>query len=409
MSGRVEPTSRRGTGRIRRGLRRRGLVRLPRAVRELVRGQQVRFTEGNAVTLYETGRAGIAAMLEAISHAREFIHLESYIFRTDTTGRRFLDLLTERARAGVRVRLLCDGLGSRELGESDLAELRSAGGEALIFNPIRFWPGSFSPRRRTHRKILVVDGVVGFTGGLNIGDEYDRGLEPGGWRDTHVRVEGPAVCDLAAVFLESWFRGGGSDLDWTQLLRRGTDQPGEVRCAVLADGPVYRRRRMRDLIVSALDESQHRARLQSPYFLPDRKVLDALSAAGERGVETEIVLAGDSDHPFLLRAARAFLPRLVDAGVRVLAYEGWMMHAKAAVFDTAWVIVGTSNLDRQSFNYSFEVNLVLEGGGVAEQMKRVFDRDRAQSRPYDRTTLARRGLFERLYDGFAGFVVRWFV
>jgi cardiolipin synthase len=193
-------------------------------------------------------------MLSAIEAARRRIHLESYIVRSDTTGRRFLAALTAKARAGVAVRLLYDAVGSLSLDPDDLAPLQAAGGEVLAFNPLRRFYPRWLPRRRDHRKILVVDGAVGFTGGLNIGDEYNVGRDDAGtlWRDTHVRIEGPAVRDLEAVFLESWFRADGTNLPWAEIVG-STPQPcGSERVAVVADGPSYRRRIMRDLIALAL-------------------------------------------------------------------------------------------------------------------------------------------------------------
>ena len=242
--------------RLRSGLRRHGLVRRPEVVRALVRSRRLRFTDGNRVEIFDTGREGLGAMLEAVQEARDRIHLETYILRSDPMGRRFVDALVERAKAGVDVRLIYDSVGSRTLDERVLVPLLAAGGEVLAFNPIaRFYP-RFAPRRRDHRKILVVDGRVAFTGGLNIGEEYSRGIAGSAaeeWRDAHVRLRGPVVRDLEAVFLESWFRGDGRSLPWVALLASEPPEAGDARCAVLPDGPVYKRRRMRDLLVSAVN------------------------------------------------------------------------------------------------------------------------------------------------------------
>jgi cardiolipin synthase len=323
-------------------------------------------------------------------------------------GTRFLDALTGRAAAGVEVRLLYDDVGSRGLAPEALGPLRRAGGTVVAFNPlVRFWP-RFAPRRRDHRKILVVDGRVAFTGGLNIGDEYARGIAGDGWRDTHVRVEGPAVRDLEAVFLESWFRADGPDVSWHDLLEGAPTRAGDARCAVLPDGPVYRRRRMRELLLSALEDAQAEVRLQSPYFAPGRRVLDSLSAASRRGVRVDLLLAGKTDHPVLRRAVRSILPKLLGCGVSVSEYEAAMMHAKVGVFDGVWATVGTSNLDRQSFEHSYEVNLIVEGGQVPEHLRACFERDRERSRALDLSTLAARSLRERALDRLAALVL-WFV
>lgn len=384
----------------------------PAAIAELIRDRTLRFTEGNRVDVFDNGRTGLAAMLDAIEGARRRIHLETYILHADEIGRQFLDALTRRARAGVHVRLLYDGLGSFGLPESALEPLRAAGGDVVAFNPIsRFWP-KFAPRRRDHRKILVVDGGVAFTGGLNIGDEYVSGLgavERGGeWRDAHVRVEGPCVRELEAVFLESWFRADGPALDWHGLLHRENPRVGSVRCAVLSDGPSHRRRRMRELLISALRQAEREVRLVSPYFAPGRRVLEVLGDASARGVRVALLLAGNrTDHPSLQRAARAVLPQLLARGVRVHEYDAEMMHAKVACFDESWAILGTSNLDRQSFEHNFEVNLVIEDAGLAKRLRDRIDADLARARPVDLDSLARRGPWDRLLDRLAAILLRW--
>jgi len=400
------PEDGREHGRLVSGLRRHGLAPRPEPVRALVREPGLRFTEGNAVALYRQGRDALADMLQAVSEARRRIHLETYILRSDATGRRFLERLAERARAGVEVRLLYDGFGSLGVDAGALAPLRRAGGDVMAFNPLpRFWP-RWAPRRRDHRKILTVDGRVGFAGGLNVGDEYSGEGGTEGWRDAHVRVTGPAVRDLEAVFLESWFRADGPGLAWHQVLESVPERAGPVRCAVVPDGPTYRRRRMREIVVAGLQAATREARLASPYFAPGRRVLRAMAEAAERGVAVDLLLAGRTDHPVLRRAAHALLPRLLPSGVRVWEYEAAVMHAKVALFDRRWAIVGSSNLDRQSFEHSYEVNLLLEGGDVAERVHEELERDLAASRRMDERALAARGLWDRLLDRLAALVLR---
>jgi cardiolipin synthase len=298
------------------------------------------------------------------------------------------------------VRLLYDAVGSLSLDPDDLAPLQAAGGEVLAFNPLRRFYPRWLPRRRDHRKILVVDGAVGFTGGLNIGDEYNVGRDDAGtlWRDTHVRIEGPAVRDLEAVFLESWFRADGTNLPWAEIVG-STPQPcGSERVAVVADGPSYRRRIMRDLIALALRTGREYVRIASPYLAPDHKILGALSRAARRGTHVSLLLAGHTDHPLLRRASHALLPRLLASGVMVYEHHRAMLHAKTSVIDAEWAIVGTSNLDRQSFEHNYEVNLVIERGPVPVALATLFDADVTEATRVDLEHLARRGLFERAVD-----------
>jgi cardiolipin synthase len=394
--------------RVRAALRRHGLVRRPRALRRFLRRHGLRFTEGNRLRVFATGDVGLAAMLAAIEQARRRIHLETYILRADRIGLRFLAVLAARARAGVSVRLLYDAVGSLSLDPAALDALYAAGGEAVAFNPLRRFYPRWLPRRRDHRKLLVVDGTVAFTGGLNIGDEYNVGRQGTGtiWRDTHVQVEGPAVQDLEAVFLESWFRADGSDLPWGQILGAAPAACGSERIAVVADGPSYRRRVMRDLIALALRSGREHVRLASPYLAPDRKILGALSQAGRRGTRVSLLLAGHTDHPLLRRATRALLPRLLTSGVAVYEHHRAMLHAKTSIVDQHWAVVGTSNLDRQSFEHSYEVNLVIEQGTVPTDLAALFDADVEESTRIDLEHLARRGTLERAVDWICALALR---
>ncbi len=400
-------------GRLRSGLRRHGVIPRPAELARLLRAADVRFTSGNSLELYRDGASGLRAMLDAIESAAARIHLETYILRTDATGRRFIDALAERARAGVEVRVLYDAVGSRGLDPGPIAELRAAGADVTAFNPLRRFYPHWAPRRRDHRKILVIDGALAFTGGLNIGDEYALGTQYGGgaplpWRDAHVRLEGPAVRLLEAVFLESWFRADGPDRPWADLDESRPPATGETSVGVVPDGPTYHRRRMRDLLVEALGRAQFCARFATPYFVPGAPMRQALVSAARRGVVIEILVAGYSDHPFLRWAARGRIADLIQAGVRIYEYERSMMHAKVAVFDDGWAVLGTSNLDRQSLQHSYEVNLVVEGGGVPEALSEMIRSDVADAEALTSATLGGRSLLERARDRLAAFFAsRW--
>ena len=393
--------------RLRAGLRRHGIVPRPPQLGRLLRPADVRLTPGNSVSLFEDGATGLAAMLSAIQNARRQVHLETYILHGDATGCRFLEALAERARAGVDVRLLVDGIGSRGLDPALLAALRAAGGETVVFNPLgRLYP-RWAPRRRDHRKILVVDGEVAFIGGLNVGDEYWRGTGPAGnlrpWRDAHVRVAGPAVALLEAVFLESWFRADGPDRPW--LTESGAFVDGDQTVGVLPDGPTYRRRRVRELMIGALERAQERVTIATPYFAPGARLRGALADAAGRGVRVEMLLAGYTDHPVLRWGARGHVSRLVALGVRVYEVEHAMMHAKVAVFDGTWAVLGTSNLDRQSLEHSYEVNLIFSGGPTPGRLLEMVGREIELASALTTAQLDARPFLEKLRDRIAGYLL----
>lgn len=406
MAGQVRATR----DRFRALLRRHGLVRRPRTLRRFLAQHDLVFTDGNRVTVWATGGAGLADMLAAIEAARRRIHLETYILRADQTGRRFLEVLERRARAGVTVRLLYDAFGSLSLDPAALEPLRRAGAEILAFNPLRRFYPPWLPRRRDHRKILVVDGAVGFTGGLNIGDEYAIGLDGGRtvWRDTHLRLEGPAVRDLEAVFLESWFAAGAAAAPYAAILAAPPPPAGADRVAVVADGPSHRRRVLQHLVALGLATARRHVRLTTPYFAPDHTVLAAIDAAAARGITVELLLAGRTDHPVLRRAARWYVPRLSERGVAIYEDHQAMLHAKSTVVDESWAIAGTSNLDRQSLQHSYEVNLVIQSGEVPRHLAVLFAGDLDRATLVDAAFLRRRRWHERALDRIAAAVL-WVV
>lgn len=367
----------------------------------------LRFQTGHRVVLFSHGRETFDAMLEAIDSAEYFIHLETYILRADETGRRVLSHLTARAEEGVSVRLIFDALGSRGLDRSVLRPLEEAGASVAEFNPPSQWLWRFRPRQRDHRKMLLVDGQVGFLGGLNIGDEYvAEDAEGPTWRDAHIRLEGPGLTELEALFIENWFRSGGESFDWRSSITRERLPSGDRSVAILADGPSYRRRRLRSYFLSELGRAKSHVLLVSPYFAPGSKVLDALSAASDRGVRVELLLAGYTDHPILRRAVREIVPKLISCGVRVFEDPHRMMHAKLAVFDDALAVVGTSNLDRQSLDHSCEVNAVIEGHAEAKWILDHFGTDILDVCPIDRAVLERRSFLTRWVDKFAAIWAR---
>ena len=332
-------------------------------------------TVGNEIAIFHGGEEAFRALCEAIARARHHVHLEYYIFRGDETGQRLLIALEERARAGVEVRLLVDAVGSWELPPRAVEPLTRAGGHFSWFLPVNLVSRPFSVNLRNHRKISVIDGEVGFIGGMNIGDEYrGRSPEVGPWRDTHVCMRGPAVLRLQEIFAEDWHfatreRCVGPGYEPTP------GRPGEVVVDVIESGPdrtaqaIYRR------LFVAITRAEQRVWLTTPYFIPDAPILTALTTAAERGVDVRLLLPGHSDHRVVLFAGRAHYDELLRAGARVFEYQPGMLHAKTMVVDDLWTTIGSANMDRRSFHLNWEANLVLLDHGVAGSMADRFLRD----------------------------------
>lgn len=314
-------------------------------------GECVFPSRGNQMRLLLDGPDAYAAMEEAITRARSTIHIAMYIWQNDVTGRRIRDLLVDRARAGVHVRVLVDGFGSRAFVRALGRPLVEAGAQVGVFLPSRFTPFS-SPRTNfvNHRKILVVDGQVAFTGGMNVGDEYALR-----WRDAMVRLEGPAVLDLQHVFLDDWY------FAMDEIVEEDAEPDPEalastegVELAIIASGPDSEAW-IHDAYFLALTQAKERIWIATPYFIPGPAILAALRTAAGRGVDVRIVVPAESDVALVTWASRSFYRMLLHAGVRIFEYGGTMLHGKALVTDDSIGSVGTANIDSRSFRLSFEV------------------------------------------------------
>lgn len=325
------------------------------------------------LTLLRDGEQAFPAMLAAIAGARRTVCLETYIFRDDRTGERFGAALAERAGAGVEVNLLYDAWGS-SVSSSFLQRLRDAGVRTLAFRPIAFSAPFERVARRDHRKALIVDGYVAFTGGLNISDDYAPLAQGGGdWRDTHLRLEGPAAAELEYFFLRTWRRAGGAELDATRYAREGRRPDPLVR--IVSSDFRRRRRAVTNEYRIAIERAHSRIFLTSAYFLPPLRLIHALSGAARRGVDVRIMVAGTTDVPAVLFASRMIYGHLLAAGVRMFEWRGRVLHAKTAVIDGRWSTVGSSNLDAQSLRQNLEANAVIEHEDFAGAMERMFVED----------------------------------
>jgi cardiolipin synthase len=333
-------------------------------------------SSGNRVEVLRNGPACFDALEAAILGARHHIHVEYYIFAPDETGRRFRDLLARRASEGVEVRLLVDAVGSWSLSHGFLAPLRHAGAHIRIFN--RTTLARLRWNFRNHRTIVVVDGEIGFTGGLNIADDY-LGRGPNGlWRDTHLRLEGPAVQALQVVFLEDWSSTRPEEKAFAgrRYFKERTTPPGNDGVVqVVAAGPDRDWQAIQQLFFAAVTRAQRRVLLTTPYFVPDEATLTALQTAALRGVGVHILLPRRTDALVARAAARSYYDELLKAGVRIHEYLPGFLHAKVLVVDGRFASVGSANFDQRSFRLNFELNAHLFDPAVIARLEEAFARD----------------------------------
>lgn len=332
-------------------------------------------TVGNQVDLLIDGTATFAALTAAIEAARDHVHLEYYIWRPDATGTPLMDLLCRKARAGVEVRLLLDSVGSYWLKEACLEPLRTAGGKAAFFAPVNPFARRWSLNLRNHRKIVVVDGRVGFTGGVNVGDEYrGRDAALGNWRDTHLRMEGPVVAHLQEIFVEDWFYACKENLIAPRYFPE-PERRGNAIAQILASGPDSSTQAIHRSVFAAVTTAKERVWMTTPYFVPDRAMLVALETAARRGVDVRILLPVESDSTLVLYAGRSFYRDLLAAGCHLYEYQDGMLHAKTTTVDGRWSSVGSANMDMRSFALNFEANAIVYGRELAAALDRQFEVD----------------------------------
>ena len=331
------------------------------------------------VHLLKDGAQTFEALLSAIRQAKHHIHLEYYIFHPDALGLRFLEALTERAKAGIHVRLLLDAVGSSRMRRRHLKPLQAAGGEVAFFHPVRLF--SFKPRVnfRTHRKLVVVDGHTGFLGGLNIAKEADERLSPKAYRDTHVHLEGSAVRWLQTVFWEDWnYATGKAHPEEAYFPSYSQSHPHclQPHCIqLIPSGPDLRFKAIRDVYFSAIGLAQHRIWISTPYFVPDEAMLTALTNAALRGVDVRILLPKRSDSWLVTLASRSYYDELLLAGVRLFEYLPRLLHAKTLLVDNALSIIGTANMDVRSFELNFEISALFYGQAMAQALTQCFLED----------------------------------
>ncbi|OZI48052.1 cardiolipin synthase B [Bordetella genomosp. 5] len=408
------------------------------AVEQAISGAPL--VDGNGVKLLADGPATYKAMLAAIARAQRYVHMETYIFEDDEEGRRFAGALIAARQRGASVAVMVDAVGTISTPDALFARMRDAGVQVVVFNPVNpvAARAGWSINQRNHRKLLVVDGEVGFLGGINVSSVYSsssrgssggsgrsgggsgRGASGAGadgpqpdassmpWRDTHIEIRGPAVAEIEEVILDAWAAQKGPPLEGDRFIRIVPRQ-GDLSVRILANDPddtedgyaVYL------TLMSAFESAQKSIHITMAYFVPDPAFIRALAQAAQRGVEVILVLPGFSDSGLVFHAGRSHYQDLLEAGVQIYERRDALLHAKTAVVDGVWSTVGSSNMDWRSFAINYELNAVILGPGFGAEMEALFREDVAASVRIDPQTWRERAADDRFKEFFSRMFERW--
>jgi cardiolipin synthase len=340
------------------------------------------ITTATDVRLLVDGAATYDAILDAVRQARHHVHLEYYIYAADRSGTALRDALVERARAGVAVRLLLDAVGSAACPQRFFAPLLEAGGELAWFHPMRFgriWKRTWL-NLRSHRKIVVVDGRIAFTGGINVTDEENERLRPDAYRDLHLRIEGDAVRALQLLFVEDWaYASGQRDFISSVAQAMPPPHPGPIHAQVLSSGPDSPWEAIHRLHVGAIHAASRRVWLATPYFVPGEAAMMALTSAALGGLDVRVLVPKLSDSRLVTWAARSYFDDLLAAGARVYEYGPRMLHTKALLVDDDLALVGSANFDSRSFSLNFEVCMLFHSQEIATGLAQLFEGELANA------------------------------
>ena len=335
---------------------------------------------GNSVTELLNGDAIFPPMLEAIRGAQRTITFESFIYWSGKIGREFADALSERARAGVKVSVLLDWVGSTKMDESLLEQLKQSGCEVERYHALK-WYHLTRLNNRTHRKLLIVDGHTGFTGGVGIGDEWTgNAQDPDHWRDTHFKVQGPIVAQMQAVFMVNWIKTRAK-VEHTADYFPALEPAGDQYAQMFHSSPDEGSENIRLMYLLSIACARESILLEQSYFVPDNLINEMLVAAAKRGVRVEVIAPGEhTDTPHVRQASRSRWGPLLEAGIKIYEYQPTNLHAKVMVVDGIWSSVGSTNFDNRAFRLNDEANLNIYNREFAAQMTRTLEADKLKSR-----------------------------
>jgi cardiolipin synthase len=358
-----------------------------RLVNLLLQDNKSPLTSGNKARLLVNGEEKFPEVITALEQARHHIHMEYFIYQDDLIGNTVKEVLIRKAREGVTVRLIYDGYGSRSIRRRLVRELKAGGVEAYPFNRVRFPLFANRINYRNHRKIIVIDGKTGFTGGININDKYindGRNERKLFWRDTHLRIDGPGILSLQHIFLSDWnFCSNQKIAPETAFYNPGDDPSGNVSVQMAMSGPDSPNSTIKLSILRAISMAKKEIQITTPYFIPGGSIMDEIKMASLGGVKVKLLVPGISDSRIVNAAAQSYYEELLAAGVEIYRYLKGFVHAKTIIIDQDFAVVGTANMNHRSFNFDFEVNAFVYDPHFARELGLLFAEDLKESEKID--------------------------
>ncbi|MEX2415362.1 MAG: cardiolipin synthase [Paenibacillaceae bacterium] len=360
------------------------------------------FTQDNEIEVFTEGAHKFESLLKEIDQAEHHIHLMYYIVRNDKLGNLVLSALTKKALEGVQVRFLFDDIGNARLPRRLFKSLIEAGGQAVAFFPSRIPYMNFRLNFRNHRKLAIIDGVCGYIGGFNIGDEY-LGVDHryGYWRDTHFKIKGSSVIQMQALFLLDWNLASSNEISYDPMYFPISSSEGTAAIQIVSSGPNDNREQIKNALIKTINSAKRTVYLQTPYFVPDESLLNAMKMAALSGVDVRIMIPGNPDKRFMSWASYSYLGDLLNVGVKCYLYKRGFLHAKTIVADGMVCSVGTSNIDIRSFKLNFEVNAIVYNTSTATTLKEIFEVDMKDCIELTLEIYNNRSLFNRFIESLA--------
>lgn len=371
----------------------------------LANSNNAHFTADNDVDIYPESNMFFNSLLEELKKAEEYINIQFYIFKDDRIGKEIIEILKEKVQSGVEVRLLYDAVGGRNLSRKAVKEMKEAGVQVANFFPSFLNIINFNINFRNHRKIVVIDGKVGFVGGFNVGDEY-LGRDPkfGEWRDTHIRLTGSCVIDLSMRFLLDWRYTTKENLDLAKYFTKKREKStGNVGIQIVSSGPdITELDEIKYGYMKMIQKARDYVYIQSPYLILDKTLMETLKVACLSGVDVRIMIPSKPDHPFVYWASYSYAGELLNYGAKIYTYGGdAFLHAKTIVYDDSVASIGTANMDIRSFELNFEVNAFIYSEEKAREQRMIFERDIENSREITKEIYESRSTYIKIKESIS--------